>query len=34
VLGLTSEIVEPLGQGAGVLVVDEGDRTRVELPLR
>ena len=30
VLGLTSEIVEPLGKGAGVLVVDEGDRTRVE----
>jgi broad specificity phosphatase PhoE len=30
VLGLTGEIVEPLGKGAGVLVVDEGDRTRVE----
>jgi broad specificity phosphatase PhoE len=30
VLGLTGEIVDPLGKGAGVLVVDEGDRTRVE----
>jgi broad specificity phosphatase PhoE len=30
VLGLTSEVVEPLGKGAGVLVVDEGDQTRVE----
>jgi broad specificity phosphatase PhoE len=30
VLGLTGEIVAPLGKGAGVLVVDEGDRTRVE----
>jgi hypothetical protein len=30
VLGLTGEIVEPLGKGAGVLVVDEGDQTRVE----
>ena len=30
VLGLTGEIVEPLGKGAGVLVIDEGDRTRVE----
>jgi hypothetical protein len=30
VLGLTGEIVEPLGKGAGVLVVDEADRTRVE----
>jgi hypothetical protein len=30
VLGLTSVIVEPLGKGAGVLVIDEGDRTRVE----
>ena len=30
VLGLTDEIVEPLGKGAGVLVIDEGGRTRVE----
>jgi broad specificity phosphatase PhoE len=30
VLGLTGEIVEPLGKGVGVLIVDEGDRTRVE----
>ena len=30
VLGLTGEIVEPLGKGAGVLVIDEGGRTRVE----
>jgi broad specificity phosphatase PhoE len=30
VLGLTGAIIEPLGKGAGVLVVDEGDRTRVE----
>ena len=30
VLGLTGEIVEPLGKGAGVLVVDEGDRPRLE----
>src|SRR5919197_6747853 len=31
VLGLTGSIVEPIGKGAGVLVVAEGDRTRVEL---
>jgi broad specificity phosphatase PhoE len=31
VLGLTGSIVEPMGKGAGVLVVAEGDRTRVEL---
>jgi hypothetical protein len=31
--GLTGAIVEPIGKGAGVLVVAEGDRTRVE-PLR
>ena len=30
VLGLTGSIVEPIGKGAGVLVVAEGDRTRVE----
>jgi hypothetical protein len=30
VLGLTGEIVEPLGKGAGALVVDEADRARVE----
>jgi len=30
VLGLTGSIVEPIGKGAGVLVVDEGDRARVE----
>jgi broad specificity phosphatase PhoE len=30
VLGLTGEIVGPLGKGQGVLVVAEGDRTRVE----
>jgi broad specificity phosphatase PhoE len=33
VLGLTGEIVEPLGKGAGVLVVADGDDVRVE-PLR
>jgi len=30
VLGLTGSIVEPIGKGAGVLVVAEGDRTHVE----
>jgi hypothetical protein len=30
VLELTGDIVEPLGKRSGVLVVDEGDRTRVE----
>jgi broad specificity phosphatase PhoE len=30
VLGLTGTIVEPMGKGAGVLVVAEGDETRVE----
>ena len=30
VLGLTGTIIEPLGKGAGVLVVAEGDETRVE----
>ena len=30
VLGVTGEIIEPLGKGAGVLVVDEDGRTRVE----
>jgi broad specificity phosphatase PhoE len=30
VLGLTGSIVEPMGKGAGVLVVAEGDETRVE----
>ena len=30
VLGLTGSIVEPITKGAGVLVVAEGDRTRVE----
>ena len=30
VLGVTGSIVEPIGKGAGVLVVAEGDRTRVE----
>ena len=30
VLGLTGSIVEPIDKGAGVLVVAEGDRTRVE----
>ena len=30
VLGLTGSVVEPMGKGAGVLVVAEGDRTRVE----
>src|ERR671931_7113 len=33
VLGLTGEIVEPLGKGAGVLVVAEGDEVR-SVPLR
>ena len=31
VLGLTGSVVEPMSKGAGVLVVAEGDRTRVEL---
>ena len=30
VLGLTGSIVEPMGKGAGVLVVAEGDEARVE----
>jgi broad specificity phosphatase PhoE len=30
VLGLTGTIIEPMGKGAGVLVVAEGDATRVE----
>jgi phosphohistidine phosphatase SixA len=30
VLGLTGSVVEPMSKGAGVLVVAEGDRTRVE----
>jgi broad specificity phosphatase PhoE len=30
VFGLTGSIVEPIGKGAGVLVVREGDRARVE----
>jgi broad specificity phosphatase PhoE len=30
VLGLTGTIIEPMGKGAGVLVVAEGDETRVE----
>jgi broad specificity phosphatase PhoE len=30
VLGLTGEIIEPMGKGAGVLVVAEGDEARVE----
>jgi hypothetical protein len=30
VLGLTGEIIEPLGKGAGVLVVAEADDARVE----
>jgi phosphohistidine phosphatase SixA len=30
VLGLTGSIVEPIGKGAGVLVVAEGDRKHVE----
>jgi broad specificity phosphatase PhoE len=30
VLGVTGEIIEPLGKGAGVLVIDEDGRTRVE----
>jgi broad specificity phosphatase PhoE len=30
VLGLTGRVIEPMGKGAGVLVVAEGDRTRVE----
>jgi broad specificity phosphatase PhoE len=29
VLGLTGEIIRPLGNGAGVLVIDEGHRTRI-----
>jgi broad specificity phosphatase PhoE len=30
VLGLTGTIIEPMGKGTGVLVVAEGDETRVE----
>ena len=30
VLGFTGTIIEPMGKGAGVLVVAEGDETRVE----
>jgi broad specificity phosphatase PhoE len=30
VLGLTGEVVEPMGKGAGVLVVADGEATRVE----
>jgi hypothetical protein len=30
VLGLTGRIIEPMGKGAGVLVVADGDETRVE----
>jgi broad specificity phosphatase PhoE len=30
VLGLTGSIVEPIGKGAGVLVIADGDQTRVE----
>jgi broad specificity phosphatase PhoE len=30
VLGLTGSVVEPMGKGAGVLVVAEGDRARVD----
>jgi hypothetical protein len=30
VLGLTGQVVAPLGKGAGVLVVADGDRLRVE----
>jgi broad specificity phosphatase PhoE len=30
VLGLTGSIVEPMGKGAGVLVVADGEQTRVE----
>jgi broad specificity phosphatase PhoE len=30
VLGLTGTIIEPIGKGAGVLVVAEGNETRVE----
>jgi broad specificity phosphatase PhoE len=30
VLGLTGSIIEPIGKGAGVLVVADGERTRVE----
>jgi broad specificity phosphatase PhoE len=30
VLGLTGEIIEPMGKGAGVLVVAEADEARVE----
>ena len=30
VLGLTGTIIEPMGKGAGVLVIADGDETRVE----
>jgi hypothetical protein len=30
VLGLTGEIIEPMGKGAGVLIVADGDGTHVE----
>ena len=30
VLGLTGEIIEPMGKGAGVLIVADGDGARVE----
>jgi broad specificity phosphatase PhoE len=30
VLGLTGSVIEPIGKGAGVLVVADGERTRVE----
>jgi broad specificity phosphatase PhoE len=33
VLGLTGSIVEPIAKGAGVLVIADGDQTRVE-PIR
>jgi broad specificity phosphatase PhoE len=30
ILGLTGELVEPISKGSGVLIVVEGDKTRVE----
>jgi hypothetical protein len=33
VLGLTGSIVEPMGKGAGVLIVADGDQARVEAVL-